>query len=233
HSAAYERTGMLHRDVSAGNILIGEDGCGILIDWDLSKRVTKGVEEKARQHSRTGTWQFISTWRLLDPSFRPHEVSDDLESFFWVLVYEIAKCRSPRKMDMTADMQYVFDMHSDVGSDGLVRGGLGKFSFLQGVPITPGDIDMFVETPCADIIEELRTLFQDFYRHVQPRYEVFKESLPRIKAKRAKDQRVQDARNKLCSSEWILSLLDQHLGSTWDVDDDGSLCRYELRLYSK
>ncbi|KAI0292950.1 hypothetical protein B0F90DRAFT_1835920 [Multifurca ochricompacta] len=43
--------GMLHRDVSAGNILIGEDGRGILIDWDLSKRVTKGDYMQ-------GTWQF-------------------------------------------------------------------------------------------------------------------------------------------------------------------------------
>ncbi|KAI0291947.1 hypothetical protein B0F90DRAFT_304810 [Multifurca ochricompacta] len=207
HSAAYERTGMLHRDVSAGNILIGEDGRGILIDWDLSKRVTKGVEEKARQHSRTGTWQFISIWRLLDPSCRPHEVSDDLESFFWVLLYEIAKCRSPGKVDMTANMQYVFDMHSDVGDDGLVRGGLGKFSFLQGVPITPGTIEDLVETPCADIVEELRLLFQDFYRHVEPQFSLYKKSIARINAKQARDQRVQDSRIKLCSPDWYCQFL--------------------------
>jgi len=72
---------------------------GILIDWDLSKKVAKDGM-KARQHSRTvrrletvlcarsvdvshqGTWQFISIARLQDPSNRPHEVSDDLESFF-------------------------------------------------------------------------------------------------------------------------------------------------------
>ncbi|KAI0305794.1 hypothetical protein B0F90DRAFT_925244 [Multifurca ochricompacta] len=95
HSAAYERTEILHRDVSAGNILIGEDGSGFLIDWDLSKRISKGVEEKARPHSRTGTWQFISIWRLLDPSFRPHALSDDLESFFWVLLYEIESAGVP------------------------------------------------------------------------------------------------------------------------------------------
>jgi len=38
--------------VSAGNILITEEGSGILIDWDLSKKVVKDGM-KARQHSRT------------------------------------------------------------------------------------------------------------------------------------------------------------------------------------
>jgi len=39
--------------VSAGNILIADDGSGMLIDWDLSKKVIKDVDEKARKHSRT------------------------------------------------------------------------------------------------------------------------------------------------------------------------------------
>ncbi|KAH9020336.1 hypothetical protein EDB84DRAFT_1231763, partial [Lactarius hengduanensis] len=84
HTGAYERVGILHRDVSAGNILIAENGSGILIDWDLSKKVVKDGSRTQRQYSRTGTWQFISIARLQKPSIRPHEVSDDLESFFWV-----------------------------------------------------------------------------------------------------------------------------------------------------
>ncbi|KAH9056639.1 hypothetical protein EDB87DRAFT_1539199, partial [Lactarius vividus] len=86
HTEAYERVQILHRDVSAGNILITEKG-GVLIDWDLSKKVVKGGNVKQRQHSRTGTWQFISIARLRDPSTRPHGVSDDLESFLRVLLY--------------------------------------------------------------------------------------------------------------------------------------------------
>ncbi|KAH9051975.1 hypothetical protein EDB87DRAFT_1547157, partial [Lactarius vividus] len=76
---------LLTPDVSARNILIAKDGSGILIDWDLLKKVVKGGSRKQRQHSRTGMWQFISIVRLWSPLIRSHEVCDDLESFFWVL----------------------------------------------------------------------------------------------------------------------------------------------------
>jgi RIO-like serine/threonine protein kinase len=53
HTVAYEKAHILHRDVSAANILITESGSGILIDWDLSKKITKDDDSKPRQHSRT------------------------------------------------------------------------------------------------------------------------------------------------------------------------------------
>ena len=53
HTAAYNKTRILHRDVSAGNILITDKGGGILIDWDLSKKVKEHADPKPRQHSRT------------------------------------------------------------------------------------------------------------------------------------------------------------------------------------
>ena len=53
HTAAYDKTRILHRDVSAGNILITDNGGGILIDWDLSKKVKEHADPKPRQHSRT------------------------------------------------------------------------------------------------------------------------------------------------------------------------------------
>ncbi|KAH8984958.1 hypothetical protein EDB92DRAFT_1766970, partial [Lactarius akahatsu] len=95
HTEAYEWVKILHRDVSAGNILITEDGSGILIDWDLSKKV--------------GTWQFMSIARLQDSSTRLHEVSDDLESFFWVLLYLVVKCKSVGKINLSQNMQSIFD----------------------------------------------------------------------------------------------------------------------------
>lgn len=39
HKQAYELVGILHRNISVGNILIKPDGGGLLVDWDLPKPV--------------------------------------------------------------------------------------------------------------------------------------------------------------------------------------------------
>ncbi|KAI9429124.1 hypothetical protein F5148DRAFT_1155257 [Russula earlei] len=39
HTDAYDKANILHRDVSAGNILIAPDRSGLLINWDMSKRM--------------------------------------------------------------------------------------------------------------------------------------------------------------------------------------------------
>ncbi|KAH8984954.1 hypothetical protein EDB92DRAFT_1950421 [Lactarius akahatsu] len=212
---AYERVKILHRDVSAGNILITEDGSGILIDWDLSKKVVKDGSGKQRQHSRTGTWQFMSIARLQDSSTRLHEVSDDLESFFWVLLYLVVKCKSVGKINLSQNMQSVFDQ-SD-GDDGIRQGDLG-----------PVIVEFLVETPCRDIIEELRSLFDNLYRHVQPFANTIPRVQSRIKSKRDQDESVQDALKKLRSSEEVLSIINKHLDSTGSWDD-GSLYKVKFR----
>jgi serine/threonine protein kinase len=59
HQQAYDHAGVLHRDISAGNILIVDEAkstieFGMLIDWDLSKMVGQGgTTSTARQHTRT------------------------------------------------------------------------------------------------------------------------------------------------------------------------------------
>ncbi|KAH9174768.1 hypothetical protein EDB89DRAFT_2241537 [Lactarius sanguifluus] len=221
HMAAYERAGILHRDVSAGNILITEDGSGILIDWDLSKKVVKGGSGTQRQHSRTGTWQFISIALLQKPSIRPHEVSDDLESFFWVLLYLVAKCRGPR--NVSKQMQIVFDQSDDMDDDGIIGGGTGKLNCLRQAAqaLGPRIVHGFVQTPCKDIIEELRSLFNNLYLYVEPPADITPSMELDIKSDREKDERVQDAVKKLQSSEEVLSIINEHLKSRWD-DNDGS-----------
>ena len=54
HEEAYMKAGVLHRDISIGNIII-VGGRGILIDWDLSKRMKEDSSEcdKVRQPTRT------------------------------------------------------------------------------------------------------------------------------------------------------------------------------------
>ncbi|KIJ58972.1 hypothetical protein HYDPIDRAFT_101636, partial [Hydnomerulius pinastri MD-312] len=81
HEDAF-KIGVLHRDVSAGNIIIFL-GHGLLIDWDLAKSVdSKGP----RQIMCTGTWQFMSVELIYDRK-APHTFRDDLESTFYVLLW--------------------------------------------------------------------------------------------------------------------------------------------------
>ncbi|KAI9066936.1 hypothetical protein FKP32DRAFT_319262 [Trametes sanguinea] len=108
HSRAYDKLRLLHRDVSAGNIMIRPslsamvDGNGmktvewkcILTDWELAEEVpfpapndrdkSKAI---ARQPERTGTWQFMSVAYIRYHPFRPVSVADELESFFHVLLF--------------------------------------------------------------------------------------------------------------------------------------------------
>ncbi|KAI0359649.1 hypothetical protein OH77DRAFT_1046834 [Trametes cingulata] len=88
HQQAYEK-GIIHRDISAGNILLYQrpDGQwhGLLNDWELSKQRVH-QEGEGRQPDRTGTWQFLSANALNDHA-KTIVVQDELESFFHVLLY--------------------------------------------------------------------------------------------------------------------------------------------------
>lgn len=53
HKDAYEKCKILHRDISARNVMMTEDGSGILNDWDLAKRFDQGSLQGVRQHERT------------------------------------------------------------------------------------------------------------------------------------------------------------------------------------
>ncbi|TBU23661.1 hypothetical protein BD311DRAFT_673417 [Dichomitus squalens] len=93
-------TPVLHRDISSGNILIYpkvrriEDGTrlammwtGLLVDWELSKPIDNHeASAQATQAERMGTHQFMSV-NLLTRPWSPVKISDELESFFHVLVY--------------------------------------------------------------------------------------------------------------------------------------------------
>ncbi|KAG7087793.1 hypothetical protein E1B28_013734 [Marasmius oreades] len=92
HQTAYEKRHILHRDISAANILIF-NGRGLLIDWEFSKVYLPDIPREPRQNERTGTWQFISA-RMLLLGGQPvqHTLFDDLESFFHVLFWVAIQC---------------------------------------------------------------------------------------------------------------------------------------------
>ncbi|KAI0628959.1 hypothetical protein C8Q77DRAFT_325154 [Trametes polyzona] len=96
HKGAYEK-GVLHRDISAGNVLInivetvtpgGKYNVTrevLLADWELSKFLND-EDSGPRQPVRTGTWQFASAAALADLS-KKIDVADEMESFFHLLLY--------------------------------------------------------------------------------------------------------------------------------------------------
>ncbi|KAJ2912023.1 hypothetical protein MD484_g8389, partial [Candolleomyces efflorescens] len=99
HKGAYA-LGFLHRDVSDGNIMIDENGRGVLIDWELAIRVRDNrgasIENKSGQHDRVGTWKFISFNLLQQKELRkPHGVPDDQQSFLWIALYYILLSFNP------------------------------------------------------------------------------------------------------------------------------------------
>ncbi|KAH9953564.1 kinase-like domain-containing protein, partial [Russula dissimulans] len=96
HEAAYN-AGVLHRDISTGNILIAGPAeladrddqfkpkieGRMLIDWDLSSIVNDSI---THHYARTGTWQFLAA-DLVELSNVKQTYVHDLESFFWVLLW--------------------------------------------------------------------------------------------------------------------------------------------------
>ena len=162
--------------------------------------------------------------RLLEPWSTPHQICDDLESFFWVLLYQIIRGRDEKKQFRKA-MVKVFDQFESVRGN-RSKGGDGKLSVFDskgGALPTRVILGLTFGTPCSDIVDELRALFTDFYRFVD--YD--KGPNPKVEAmyeeRREKDLLVQEARKKLQSSDTFLAILDKYLNSPWDVNDDGSL----------
>ncbi|SCZ87949.1 BZ3500_MvSof-1268-A1-R1_Chr2-1g04082 [Microbotryum saponariae] len=76
--------GFIHRDVSYGNVMVDQDGKGILIDYNLAVKKARTAEEECRL-SRSGTRPYISRL-LLSPATEGvvHERWHDIESFFYV-----------------------------------------------------------------------------------------------------------------------------------------------------
>ncbi|PPQ90006.1 hypothetical protein CVT25_009644 [Psilocybe cyanescens] len=131
------KAGVLHRDISAGNVMIVKDKetkelRGILIDWDMCLLIDERKKNYEIRTARTGTWAFISARLLRSSPSKPavHSLGDDMESVFWVLAYEVLRYTkhnlSPSILFQT--MQHLFADAKK--SDGIMVGGKGKLSTL-------------------------------------------------------------------------------------------------------
>ncbi|KAI0753136.1 hypothetical protein C8Q80DRAFT_1095930, partial [Daedaleopsis nitida] len=95
HRDACKLAGILHRDISPGNLLMVPIGLGaageivyvgFLTDWELAERLDRRtVPGFVYQARRRGTWEFLSLYAMNHPE-RPVLPADDLESILHVLL---------------------------------------------------------------------------------------------------------------------------------------------------
>ncbi|TFY58750.1 hypothetical protein EVG20_g8035 [Dentipellis fragilis] len=180
HQEAWEDAEILHRDVSAGNIMIDvQTGRGFLTDWDLCK-----FKDEFGQPDRAGTWPYMSAYLLQYPR-KPNELCDDLESFLHVLTIMGLRfhlhTRSASHID--ADGVQHLNLHERTSNQNLLAllmdvyyrqikqgrftmGGLSKMQCLQcGKP----GVRWYGSSPLASLIESMYSTFSERYRNLDER----------------------------------------------------------------
>ncbi|KAG5732754.1 hypothetical protein E4T56_gene16727 [Termitomyces sp. T112] len=126
HWQAYVRCGIIHRDVSANNILITSAG-GILNDWDMAKK-----EKDIQRHEHTGTWEFMSSLLLAGHHDHVHTIQDDIESFVLIVIYHALRYFSHNKIRETAYIlgKIFYDQHL-LPTGEYTGGSARKYLFLH------------------------------------------------------------------------------------------------------
>jgi len=138
-------------------------------------------------------------------------------------MYEVVRFRNDKAKDFAEAMRFVFDSYSAPDKAGVVRGGDGKLNCVGGYKLSRKVIRGLVKTPCRRIIEEMRSLFRELYCDITEGNVSDTESGTDEDEDRELEQRVQDAREKLRTAGVFLGIIERHLGSAWDINNDGSL----------
>ncbi|KAE9385386.1 hypothetical protein BT96DRAFT_840765 [Gymnopus androsaceus JB14] len=154
HKHAFIQAGVLHQDISFGNIII-VGGCGYLIDWEFARWDGEG---DGAAEERTGTWQFLSI-RLLQNPATHHEIRDDIESFFYVLFW-VAGRYAPNKLDPSERTEFLsmFDykqLQPAAAKHRFVTAG--QFSVTEGGPMLATE---YFEDLLVSMIENLAPLYR-------------------------------------------------------------------------
>ncbi|OBZ68715.1 hypothetical protein A0H81_11131 [Grifola frondosa] len=205
HKEAVEKAGLLHQDISDGNILclpveevdahgrISTVFRGILCDWELATSLypkrsghddtvgdgiggreeydTNEAEDNESGQNRTrrlGTWQFMSV-KLLTELDEPATIQDDLESFFYVLLYLGVRYLRNNCPDIALFMVRYFEEHTVL--DGRLACGhtkphimrVGTISTIKGRQLQFLPAAGQTRHPLIKILNELLSWFKARY----------------------------------------------------------------------
>ena len=117
-----------------------------------------------------GTWAFISARLLQSPNPVGHTLRDDMESAFWVLVYEVSLYlkHSMDPLILFEQMQLIFSKNSRL-KDGSVVGGREKRNLLSHCShnLTTQLLTPFEKPGVNTLLNELGNVFDKHY-YTQP-----------------------------------------------------------------
>ncbi|KAH9936638.1 uncharacterized protein B0H18DRAFT_1206888 [Fomitopsis serialis] len=182
HQDAWEKAGVLHRDISSGNLLLRcviRDGkvvgwIGILVDWGLCKYKDE-LGMRSVLKTRSGTWQFISAVLLAFPGHFAHTVWHDIESFIHVLHWMCLRFHmtdySTNKKQLHDYVSGVYDA-SYVSPDGTSVGGKAKLTMMQAgtVPFKLVGGSAGRSTPGLHrLLADLAVLYGSHYKSLEPK----------------------------------------------------------------
>ncbi|KAI0645224.1 hypothetical protein C8Q79DRAFT_927449 [Trametes meyenii] len=106
---------IIHGDISNGNLMFHYDDatetwCGLLIDWEIARRMTLADDEDALAAS-VGTLQFKSM--AVSEGRIENRIEDELESFFWVFISFVLRFLPHNAKDLTKLYEKLFTIKSD------------------------------------------------------------------------------------------------------------------------
>ncbi|KAI8982706.1 hypothetical protein BD414DRAFT_537726 [Trametes punicea] len=170
HREAWALAGVLHRDVSPGNILIADSSqgtyVGFLHDFDYSSMMKDEAGAGADMESpaadaddedmafkeRTGTYFYLATELLSPEADVIHKPSHDLESFFWVLLWVVLRHTNCYRVAPRTNGQelcrQVFLIAGDLVSQGA------KLAWIT----RPSTLEVVDNIPLTTLLRQLRLL---------------------------------------------------------------------------
>ena len=193
----------MHRDVSAGNLLIYPQVCraangkyhvywrGLLADWELAKHSTKtGATQPQRTVCRLplridggslmvlqGTWHFMSAY-LLDNLNMPTTIADELEAFLHVLIYGVV--RRMRSDNITSVFDFLESYFAGYTVNPMSRimscPYSKRASIVQGCTLTMAGVPIIFSTPDGKLAEEhpINELIAELLEVFHSRYAILK-----------------------------------------------------------